>query len=55
MNFSFCHKIKPYMESINQGLVSHPFFLTPFRFNGPYQFTPLPNLRSLIFGLTPSG
>jgi hypothetical protein len=25
---------------------------TPLCFNAPYQFTPLPNLRPVIFGLT---
>jgi len=30
-------------------------FLRLFYFNVPYQFTPLLNLRSLIFGLTPFG
>jgi len=40
------------MKSINQGLVSHPFFLTPFRFNSPYQFTPLPNFQLLICDMT---
>jgi len=46
------HKIKPYMDSINQGLVSHPFFLKPFCFNTPYQFTPLPNFDLLICDMT---
>jgi hypothetical protein len=32
-----------------------PVCFTPFRFNAPCQFTPLHNLRFLIFGLTPLG
>jgi len=33
----------------------NPACFTPFCFNAPCQFTPLLNLRSLIFGTTPFG
>ena len=32
-----------------------PVYFAPFFFNSPCQFTPLLNLRSFIFGLTPFG
>jgi hypothetical protein len=38
---------------VHQGFVLRPFVIRLFCFKDPFQFTPLLNLRSLIFGLTP--
>ena len=52
-SFSDVSRLKLPGQQLHFGLVLRPNVLRPFCFNAPFQFTPLLNLHSLIFGVMP--
>jgi hypothetical protein len=51
-----CHDARPPVATKGRSIqYTQPLFCAFFSFNAPCQFTPLLNLRYVIFGLTPFG